>query len=209
MAACERPCTTKQGLESMSDASQRDAFVDRARAMEDAFFRQRDQQLMESLRDELSEMEERHRLAHVSGVLDPRVLKDLVEAGVTSESLLAMRLIPMLAVAWADRSLSDGERDAILHAAREDRIAPDSTAYRMLQDWLKQPPDARVVAAWKAYAIELTRVSSPETVAALRERHQRLCQTVAEASGGFFGIGAESAMENKKIKELLKAYDVQ
>jgi hypothetical protein len=44
-------------------------------------------------------------------------------------------------------------------------------------------------------------------VAAIRERHERLCRTVAQASGGFFGIGSESGSEKKKMQDLLSVYD--
>jgi hypothetical protein len=101
----------------MSHPVASDPFVERRKGLEDAFFRARDCQLLERMRTELSALEEKKKLAHVSGIVEQHVLDQLVKSGVTAESLTAVVMIPIVEVAWVDGSVSMEERDAVLNAA--------------------------------------------------------------------------------------------
>src|SRR5262245_49613189 len=116
-----------------------DQFAARGRALEEAFFQIVDAKLLANLRNELAQMEEANKLAHVSEIMDQDVLRQLVKVGVTAESLLAMRFVPMIKVAWADGKISDSERAAILKAAESERVTPDSPSYELLRSWLELP----------------------------------------------------------------------
>ena len=94
-----------------------DPFRRRERVLEDAFFRERDNRLMEKLRGELSAFEERRKVAHVTGIVEEHVLSSLVQAGVRAETLAAVTLIPLIEVAWCDGSVAPEEREAVLNAA--------------------------------------------------------------------------------------------
>jgi hypothetical protein len=178
-----------------------DAFESRRRALEDAFFHKRDEELVAKMRSLLGEFEEKQKMAHVSGILDEHVLVDLVRAGVTAESLLAMRFVPMIGVAWADRIVAEKERAAIMQAAEAEGVAADSPAHRLLESWLHHKPDAAVFVAWKEYVSELAKVMPPATITKLRERTEHLCHQVAKAAGGILGLGSVSAAERAAIAE--------
>jgi hypothetical protein len=186
-----------------------DPFDHRRRALEDEFFYQRDQQLVSNLRNEFEALEERHKLAHVSGIVDQKVLLDLVHAGVTGESLLATRMIPMVIVAWSDHIITAEERAAILNSAANDKIVPGSAAYKLLTHWLHERPRAEVVNAWREYAQELVKVASPEVVQELRARTSRLCHQVALASNGFWSLGRIPPAKQQIIDEFIQAWDSQ
>ena len=47
-----------------------DAFSSRGRALEEAFFKDRDQKLLSKLKTELEHFEESKKLAHVSGIVE-------------------------------------------------------------------------------------------------------------------------------------------
>lgn len=178
-----------------------DPFKARARALEDAFFHKRDAELLTRMRLQLVELEEKERVAHASGILDEHVLRDLVRAGVTAESMLAMRFIPMIAVAWSDRQVSPEERTAILESAEAENIACDSPAYQLLQTWLEHRPDEAVFIAWKEYVTELVRIMPADSLESLRKRTESLCYQVASATGGLLGIGRISRAEQTAIDE--------
>jgi len=186
---------------------QRTAFEARRISLENAFFQNRDAELVASLRQELSRMEDKLQLTKVSGILNEKVLKDLVQVGVRAETLMAMRLVPMVAVAWTDRILSREERLAILKAAAEEDIVSGSAAYGLLSAWLERPPDERIITAWREYVTEVVRIMPPDSLKELRERTARLCQVVAKATGGVLGIKAISAKEKAAIDEFVGAFD--
>lgn len=183
-----------------------DGFQSRQRALEDAFFQKVDTQLLENLRSELGAIEEANGLAHVSGILDEKVLRDLVRVGVTAESLLAMRFVPMIQVAWSDRRISAAEQAAILKAAESENVLPNSPAYHLLRAWLERPPDAAVLGAWKDYVRELARIMPAESLTALRERTKALCYQVAKAAGGVLGIGSISSAEQQAIADCVNTW---
>src|SRR5688572_23089664 len=99
-----------------------DQFVARQRSLEAAFFQKVDAKLLANLRNKLAEVEEATKLSHVSEIMDQNVLRDLVRVGVTAESLLAMRFVPMIQVAWSDRKMSPEERVAIIAAAESENV---------------------------------------------------------------------------------------
>src|SRR5438046_4515608 len=135
--------------------SSSDPFKQREIALEEAFFKERDRQLLEKMRSELSAMEEKSKVAHVTGIVEDHVLSSLVQAGVRAETLAATMLIPLVEVAWCDGSVAPEERDAVLNAAVSEGIHPDSAAYALLKRWLDERPDPQIVAAWKEYVHEL------------------------------------------------------
>jgi hypothetical protein len=184
-----------------------DAFHERRRALEDAFFRDRDQQLLEKLQGELYAFEEKHKLAHVSGILDEKILMDLVQAGVSAESLLAMRFVPLVLVAWADNKVTPEERAAILAAEAEEGITPGSAPHELLERWLDERPDERIEAAWQEYVCEAAKVMPKESIAEMKKKALARCQRVAHASGGFLGYGAVSPFEQAAIDKVARAFE--
>jgi hypothetical protein len=186
-----------------------DAFDQRRRALEDEFFFQRDQQLVAKLRGEFEAFEEKLKLSHVSGILDQKTLLDLVHAGVSAESLLAMRMIPMVIVAWSDHIITAEERAAILKAAADDKIVPGSASYNLLEHWLHERPRQEVVTAWREYIHEFAKVAKPDLVQELRARTSRLCHQVALASNSFWNLGRIPPAKQKIIDEFLGAWDAK
>jgi predicted metalloendopeptidase len=184
-----------------------DAFGSRGRALEEAFFKDRDQKLLNKLRNELQHFEESKKLAHVSGIVEQQVLTNLVEAGITAETLVAVGLIPLIEVAWSDGAVSREEKEAVLNAAAAEGIQPDTAARHMLEQWLTSRPDSRVVAAWKEYVSEMARLMPAETTAAIKKQMIDRATRVAEAAGGFLGLATISKVERATIDDFARHFD--
>jgi tellurite resistance protein len=184
-----------------------DPFGERRKSLEEAFFKDKDRQLMEKMRSEMAAMEEKNKLAHVSGITDPKVLDNLVKAGVGAETLAAVALVPMVEVAWCDGSVSPDERDAVLNAAAAQGVQPGTAPYAILESWLKMRPDSHVVMAWKDYVRALASLMPKETLAEMKRTTIDRATRVAESAGGFLGISTISASERATINEFAKAFD--
>jgi hypothetical protein len=184
-----------------------DPFKKREMSLEEAFFKDRDQQLLEKMRSELSTLEEKRKVAHVTGIVEEHVLHSLVQAGVRAESLTAVTLIPLVEVAWCDGSIAPEERAAILNAAASNGIHPDSTSYGLLESWLRDRPDPKILAAWKEYVRELARITPKETISTMKKTMIDRATKVASAAGGFLGLATISKSEQAKIDELAKAWN--
>jgi len=184
-----------------------DPFKQREQAMEDAFFKERDQQLMKKMRSQLSTMEEKLKLAHVTGIVEEHVLASLVQAGVKADTLGAVALIPMVEVAWCDGNVADEERDAVLNAASGLGIRSDSASYELLSHWLSERPDPKIIGAWKEYVHEMARIMPKDSLASLKKNMLDRVNKVASSAGGFLGLSTVSKNEQTKIDELARAWD--
>jgi hypothetical protein len=183
-------------------AGEGDFWNDRRRALEDSFFAERDRELLARLRGELSQLEDQRKLAHVSGIIDEKVLQDLLASGIRAESLAAVRMIPLVEVAWCDGHVSPEERHAVLRAAAENGIQPDTACYQLLASWLETRPDPQVLNSWKEYVRELTKMMRDDTRRAFRRDLDGRLRKIAQAAGGFLGRGKISQQEQDTIDEL-------
>ena len=111
-------------------------FGDRRRALEEEFFRQQEQALLNQLRTAQTRESSQEALAVATGVRDRAVLDKLSTLGITSDTLLALELVPLVAIAWADGALDDKERSAIVANLGAAGIVADSPAGQLVQNWL-------------------------------------------------------------------------
>src|SRR5262245_29687411 len=185
-----------------------DPFKQRERALEEAFFKERDRELMEKLRSQLSAFEEKRKLAHVTGIVEDHVLSSLALAGVQAETLAAVAIIPLVEVAWCDGAVATEERDAVLNAASQQGIHQDTPPYELLKHWLHDRPDPKIIEAWKEYVHELARLMPGPTLEAMKKNALDRMTKVASAAGGFLGLSTISRHEQQKIHELAHAWEV-
>ena len=185
-----------------------DSFKQRERALEEAFFKERDRQLLEKLRSQLANFEEKRKLAHVTGIVEDHVLTSLTQAGVQAETLAAVALIPLVEVAWCDGTVAAEEREAILNAATQQGIHRGSPSHELLEHWLTERPDARIISAWEEYVHELARIMPGPTLEAMKKNILTRMTNVASAAGGFLGLSTISKHEQQKIDEITKAWQV-
>jgi hypothetical protein len=168
--------------------------------LHDAYFQDRDQELLDFLQFEAETLEEneRNQLQAIAGTSSPEVLNALKQAGITSTSMTAFMLLPLVRLAWADGRIENGEIDSILKAATEDGIAYGTPAYWLLNRWLTEKPTGEVLDAWWKYAQALARELNETSLEALCHATLGRARRVAEASGGILGMGARIS-ENESL----------
>jgi hypothetical protein len=178
-------------------------FGERRRALEESFFTRRDQQLLEQMRHSMR-LEE---TARSLGMDDVQLLQKLEGLGVDPASFAALSLVPLVEVAWADGTLDQRERQAVLEAAGQAGITAGTPAHQALSGWLESRPGSALRHAWTQYIQSLT--SGMDSDERQRLKHQILerAQGVAEAAGGLLGLGNRiSAAEREKLTELEAAF---
>ena len=116
-------------------------------------------------------------------------------------------VMPLILVAWADGKLDSKERPQILAAAKEQGIAEDSPAAKLLEHWLDTPPSPELAPTWKHYVRAVAKHLSNEARLALQNETLRRARGVAKASGGALGFGAISEDEERVISELEQTFD--
>ena len=174
--------------------------------LEEAFFAQHNQKLLRELKRQAAQRERREALARATGISNVELLDKLIELDVNVERAAAFTLVPVVEVAWADGEVQPKEREAILRAAAEQGLNPGTIAYELVESWLERAPDPRLLHVWKAYTSAFVASLTPEQRGALRHDLLHRARAVAEAAGGFLGVGAISKAERAMIEEMEKAF---
>jgi len=130
-----------------------------ARTLESEFYAKEDERLLEKLR----KREKREALRELVQVEDDAFLERLIELGIGPETVLALTLVPLTVVAWADGKLEDPERDAVIKAAEEKGISPGTAGYQLLEAWLSHRPDKELFESWKNRSVLIYCPSLPTT----------------------------------------------
>lgn len=181
-------------------------FLDeRRKSLEESFFRRRNAELMDQLRKQVALEAKRAEFAMVSGIHDQKLLDRLINLEMSSSTVAALALVPMVRVAWADGKLDDTEREAILASAVKSGLDKDSAGYHWLVTWLQQAPDSELLDAWTSYAQALNATLSAEDRQALKSGLIDRARQVAEAAGGFLGLGNKVSAEEQTVLEQLEA----
>ncbi len=176
--------------------------------MEDLFFAEKDQELLEKIREEIGAKESRDALQSASGISDAAVLDALIESGIKPETLTSVALIPLVAVAWSDNKMEDAEVTAILQAADVAGITTGSASYHTIEAWLSRKPGHDLLDAWKSYIGSLKSTLDEVALTQLKTSIIGRAEHVAKASGGFLGLGHRvSDSERKVLDELTQAFD--
>jgi len=176
---------------------------DRRRALEEEFFRKQENALLNQLRATQAQESAQEALAAATGVRDSTVLHKLSTLGITSDTLLALGLIPLVAIAWADGALDDKERHAIIANLGVAGIVADSPAGQLVQSWLSNPPPASMLEAWSTYTSALAAELSPTERNNLRDSVLGRARAVAEAAGGFLGFGNRVSKAEEELLQKL------
>jgi hypothetical protein len=172
---------------------------DRRRAWEEAFFAKHNEALRRRLMDTETTAARRKALSAASGITDDAVLDTLISLDIHSDTLAALSLVPLVAVAWADGSIDDKERAALLSRAAEAGLGEQGASYEMLDRWLAQRPPAGLLATWKAYIAALSVTLTPEAKLALKSKILGRSRAIAEAAGGFLGLGRKASIAEEQV----------
>lgn len=121
---------------------------------------------------------------------DAEIRAELQALGVDESSWRAVLLLPLVQVAWADGVIQDEERVLILDVARQ-RLALDEAALAVVEHWLCAAPTAEVIERGRRLMVQLAlrhRGPGSELSDNALEAVQALCESVARAAGGLFGV---------------------
>jgi tellurite resistance protein len=186
-----------------------DFLAGRKKGLEDAFFAEQDARLRRQLREADEAGSRRKALSSATGIADDAVLDRLTALGITGETAAALSLIPLVAVAWADGQIDERERSAALAAAERLGLSKGEAGHQLFDGWLARRPPPDLLTSWKAYIAALAPTLDQEARDALRTALLGHAQAVAEAAGGFLGIGSKiSDAERSVLADLEQAFAV-
>jgi uncharacterized tellurite resistance protein B-like protein len=181
-----------------------DAFKQREKSFEEEFFQKQERKLVDKLRETLQRKQTREELAEVTGIQDPGLLDTLMAMNLAKDTFAAFALYPLVEIAWADGEVDEKERKAFLAAAAEHGLLPGMPAHTALEGFLKTKPSEDARKAWYAWAKELNAKLDAGERRKLREGLITRARSIAEASGGFLGLGSKISTNEQLVLDAIE-----
>lgn len=175
--------------------------ADRGRSLEEEYFRAKDRELIEKMKRAAAAEETRQQLRARSGLQDPELLKELEALGFTPDTVALLPLVPLIQVAWADREVNDAERKLVIKLARARGITEGGVADIQLNDWLRNRPPAGVFERAMRLVRAVLESPGPEGMMTADDL-VKYSESIAEASGGIFGLNRISSEERAVLAAL-------
>jgi len=189
-------------MQSMSERP----LEEQGRTLRQAFFTEGSEPFREQLRVQEQERAAVDALREASDIHDDDLLRSLAGLGIRAETLAALTMIPIVEVAWADGSMDGKEREAILSGAESTGIEPGSPSHGLLQLWTEEQPAPDLTEAWRGFIGALgSELTEPERQH-MGDRIVGRARAVAEAAGGFLGVGSVSREERAVLAALEQAF---
>lgn len=181
----------------------RDRDQESADRLEQEFFGRQHAEALQELKMKTGREAQRDALRDVVRIHDDAFLDRLLTMGISPEKALALRLIPLIFVAWADGELDEREREAVLRAAREQSLASDRIGQALLRSWLTSKPDPRLMTQWKDSVRRVWSRFTADEQWQMRKNLLGTAREVSEAAGGFLGLTSKiSAQEQAVLADL-------
>lgn len=171
--------------------SEKNAFADRAKGLEESYLRKKEQELVEQMRRRAAKQAERQELAEAGGVGDEEILATLQEMGYTRETVNLLHLVPLVQIAWASGSVTSREREMVLRLCEWRGVEKDCPAWEQLDNWLDQRPSDEFFLTTLRIIHHLLEFQTVNERVAGRTDLISFCIRIATASGGFLGIGSK------------------
>lgn len=179
-----------------------DTLHNRGNALENQFFSKLDSQLLDELKAKQELVKSVDAVSKMTGISDRGALEAILRFGIEPQTLAALRVFPLVAVAWADGTMEEGERATVKTLAGSHLQIGDGAVSKLLDNWLSQQPTPDMFAAWEGYAAALVAAMSADEAAALKSALINEIRVVAEASGGLLGWGAVSKGESSVMSRI-------
>ena len=158
--------------------------------------------VVQKLRSEASSAENKTELLKTLGFRDETLLDELGSIGITSDGLIALRLYPLVHVAWSGGNVDPSEASSVMAQARSLGIAEGSAAEAVLEEWLRHRPPMQAFDAWVRYTRGVLSQLSGRAIAKFIRGTEHQLRSIATASGGVLGIGKVSETEAAAIDRI-------
>jgi hypothetical protein len=166
------------------------------------YFHNQDKNLVDRLLEKFKAIKSREEISRITGIKDKWILDKLMALGVQPQMLMALTLVPLIEVAWADGVITKEERETILAEADRSGVEEGSETYDLLSNWLETQPEPRLYMSWNLYAGGLCEEMNSDQIAIFRKDVLARAYAVAKASGGIPEIGKVSKTEKVIIEKL-------
>jgi hypothetical protein len=183
-----------------------DSLTERGKELEEAFFRQMNQKLTDKLQAENKKKLDKEAISKLTGITSDELLEKLVGLKLGASTVAAFGLLPVVEVAWADGRVDAKEERAVMDASKQAGLT--GAAAEIVQEWLKEKPAKALFETWKNYIAAICEHLDADAKTLMKNEVVGRARTVAEASGGFLGLGSHVSKEEQAVLDkIAKAFE--
>lgn len=175
----------------------------------DLKFVQSESEVRDRFRQTIITEQELFRIRRVTGIDDDALIRRLHDAGFRAETVNAIALFPVAMAAWASGSVTERERRNARQAALALNLSAHAGAVELFHQWLCQKPAAVLWDLWRDYSVACAAVKSETTFRSHGMAVYQLALLVAEASGGFLGMGGVCTAEQQVLDRIRETYALE
>ena len=183
----------------------KNALERRSKSLEESFFIAENQKLS----DALHRKNEKRKFKKSLGLKSDTLVDLFWELEIKPDTFTAVQMIPLVLVSWADGSMDDREREAVLAVAMDNKLYQDSKGWVQLKHWLNNKPDPKIFELWHEWIQEITQNMSEEDKRALERELVHNASEIAEAAGGILGVGSFADSEKQMINKLRQSFNLK
>ncbi|MGH9852978.1 MAG: hypothetical protein ACREBD_24335 [Blastocatellia bacterium] len=183
--------------------SEKDIFAEREHWLEEEYFRKKNQELVEKMRERQAREADRQKMSEMTGVSDQDALGALQDLGFTADTVQLLHIVPLVEVAWAEGGVADRERELIFKVARSRGVEPGSPADEKLSHWLEEKPSERFFEnTLHAIRVVLDLLPAEQRAAGRRDLIAYCSQIAEVVEGGILGRGRITDEERMLIAHI-------
>ena len=183
--------------------SNKDAFTEREHSIEEAYFKKRDQELLDQLHQQKALEAERQQMAEAIGVNDQDLLGALQDLGFHLDTVQLLHIVPLVQVAWAQDGIADIERERILKFAHIRGIDPGSNSYQQLTQWLAvKPSEAFFENTLRAIGLVMSTLPPAEREASQKDLINYCTQIASSVGRRLLGLPETTKEEREVIQHI-------
>ncbi|TVR04148.1 MAG: TerB family tellurite resistance protein [Deltaproteobacteria bacterium] len=166
---------------------------------EEKYFQAKETERREAVRLKLEkaagEAREQREMAESLQTDDEALVQRLRDMHFDKDTVRVLDVLPLVHVAWADGSVTTRQRAAVLDVLRERGIEGHSEAFLLIESLLEKRPTDTFLEETLELLHDLLGDSSRTNDVV------DLCVRVADASGGFFGLGDRISDKERALME--------
>ncbi len=161
---------------------------------------------IQELRQTICREQNLQRLREITGVTEEVLLDRLLEAGFHEKNIFALTWLPIALTAWASDGVSNDESEAARLVNLCSVLTGNPESAELFQHWLTVKPSEKLSRLWEDYVRCRIASGSDPTHEQTGQAILFMASKVAQASGGFMGLGQISVAERQVLDRIRAAY---
>ena len=182
----------------------------KGKTRENAYFHEKDAELIERLRRGFELEAERQRLGEAIGVADQSILRNLQDLGYTRDTIMLLPLVPLVQVAWVDGELASRESERIRELVHIRGLGEGTPAFDLLESWLRRRPSDEFFLKTLCVIRNLLSALHEDELQTIKQDLISCCTYIARGSGAILGLGNEiGSAEQQLLAEIANALELE